>query len=234
MIFQTPVRSLRAIARRIIRRRAYWVLVLAVLTSIYLGRAWNASRPISIPPAIVLPTAPPLAYKVVHARYDKLPLSKVFDDLSSQLGVPFSVDWPALKELSLEPATPVTLSPDQPLPFKDALVLLGSSKILSDLTTNPVVVSTESEIFAPKRFVKIIYSIADLNHVVTPDIYTDAEPWSRGRDMASLITRVIDSPQWASNGGLSMITDHDQTLIIDAAPCTHYQVQQFLNALRKK
>src|ERR1035437_9226284 len=139
--------------RRHIRRRGYWIILFGILASIAL---WRSLRPqgsladislqiagtVTVPASFPLPTLPPPASNTVTPNYREVPLAEVFNDLSRQLAVPFTIDWSALKAAGLEPQTPVVLRTDSPIPISETVALLGNHKIVADYTATPVFVTT--------------------------------------------------------------------------------------------
>jgi hypothetical protein len=216
----------------LVHRRGYWILALGLLAATYLWRSAVARVPIPAAPAIALPTQPPLADKPVHMHYRGVPLAKVFDDLSRQVGAPFTVDWDSLQTAGYGRDEILVKQPDVEgaVSFSAALAVLSKGEIVADCAADPVFISTRDGVNAPSRAVTVVYPVRDLLQVNTPWRYAD-----RPEALEELMKLTVSPDCWRDAGSQTgLIRRFNGTLIISATPGMHYQIRQLLAALRQQ
>jgi hypothetical protein len=221
---------------RLLRRRAIWLLLLAIVAGLVLWRHGTRRR-IAVPPeGVRVPVLPPLANKLVQVHYHQVPLSQVFADLSRQAGVRFNVDWKALRAGGLEASTVIDCDSesDQPMPLVAAIDWLTKrdGNLNADFTSDPVVITTSNE--AAKNVLTVMYRIDDL--IQLRDISSPAlTRQERVDDLCKLIEDIVQRDSWKDMGGtVGSMNQAGDLLVVTATPMMHYQIKELLDVLRRQ
>jgi len=227
-------RSLRKFARRY----AFWLIFFAALGSIAI---WRYQAPLPLPleyPTVPLPTLPPMAHKPVRLHANNTPLSNVLRELSQQIGIPFEIDWPTLRQTGYAEDYRVSESTgDATIPLSAALTALH---IAADYTTTPIFISTayviEGETIDGKsRAILATYPVGDL--LVIRDPWTVRPSNNRDYQLINMIHGYcLHDIQWRLRGDqwpAPTVTIENNLLTVRASANRHYMIQQFLTSLRQ-
>ena len=228
--------------RRAIRRRAFGLVLLAILAAVLLCRHVPANRIPAYRTAIDYPAPPPLVNKPVRVHYHNVPLSQAFADLSRQAGIGFNVDWATLRAEGVVADTNINCDSgsDEPVPLSTALRLLRPNEdveIAADFMANPLFVSTYRKVATSAPAAVVVYPMSGVFRISDPWCYELYGYSRRTEALTELIQSVVQEDYWRVTGGdLGQIEWDSQSdaLIVTATPGMHYQIRELLDELRRQ
>ena len=180
-----------------------------------------------------------MAHKPVHLHANNAPLADVLRELSQQIGIPFEIDWPTLRNSGLPENHPISENTGTtPIPLSAALAALH---IAADYTTTPIFISTayiiEGEAINGKsRTILATYPVGDL--LVIRDPWTVRPSNNRDAQLINMIHGYcLHEIQWRLRGDqwpAPTVTIENDLLTVRASANRHHMIQQFLASLRQR
>ncbi len=107
--------------------------------------------------------------KRIAVNFRAIPLSEAIEQLATEAGVPYRLEWPMYAENAVKPDTPVTLQREEQEIAETLLELLGPMSLSYELNDDTLSVTAEGEQILRSRF----FDVSRLVELIKPRLTTE-------------------------------------------------------------